>query len=247
MKRIVQRALACAVLALGILAGGAGWAAGDYPVVTTDHLKAMIDEKQDFLLIDARTPEEYAEAHIVGAVNVPEKTFDSASAQLPADKAKLIVLYCNGIKCGKSKRVAKKVEPLGYTTIAVYNEGMPVWEERGLPIVKGASYGKKIETTKVPAAELDRMIRSGSQDYILIDVRDEMEFEEGHIPTAINIPAEQLAAGSDQLPKEKKIIVYCNTGSRSYMAYKKLIGLAYPSIFQSLFVEWKEAGLPVAR
>ncbi|ADI85273.1 rhodanese-like domain-containing protein [Geobacter sulfurreducens] len=247
MKRIVQRALACAVLALGILAGGAGWAAGDYPVVTTDHLKAMIDEKQDFLLIDARTPEEYAEAHIVGAVNVPEKTFDSASAQLPADKAKLIVLYCNGIKCGKSKRVAKKVEPLGYTTIAVYNEGMPVWEERGLPIVKGASYGKKIETTKVPAAELDRMIRSGSQDYILIDVRDEMEFEEGHIPTAINIPAEQLAARSDQLPKEKKIIVYCNTGSRSYMAYKKLIGLAYPSIFQSLFVEWKEAGLPVAR
>ncbi|AJY68748.1 rhodanese-like domain-containing protein [Geobacter sulfurreducens] len=247
MKRIVQRALACAVLALGILAGGAGWAAGDYPVVTTDHLKAMIDEKQDFLLIDARTPEEYAEAHIVGAVNVPEKTFDSASAQLPADKAKLIVFYCNGIKCGKSKRVAKKVEPLGYTTIAVYNEGMPVWEERGLPIVKGASYGKKIETTKVPAAELDRMIRSGSQDYILIDVRDEMEFEEGHIPTAINIPAEQLAARSDQLPKEKKIIVYCNTGSRSYMAYKKLIGLAYPSIFQSLFVEWKEAGLPVAR
>lgn len=247
MKRIVQLALACAVLALVTLSGGICRAAGDYPVVTTDQLKAMIDEKRDFLLIDARTPEEYAEAHIVGAVNVPEKTFDSASAQLPADKAKLIVLYCNGVKCGKSKRVAKKVEPLGYTTIAVYNEGMPVWEERELPIVKGASYGKKIETTKVPAAELDRMVRSGSQDYVLVDVRDEMEFEEGHIPTAINIPAEQLAARSDQLPKEKKIIVYCNTGSRSYMAYKKLIGLAYPSIFQSLFVEWKEAGLPVAR
>lgn len=247
MRRIALFALVCAAVALGVLAGSPVRAAGDYPVVTTDHLKAMIDEKQDFLLIDARTPEEYAEAHIVGAVNVPEKTFDSASAQLPADKAKLIVLYCNGVKCGKSKRVAKKVEPLGYTAIAVYNEGMPVWEERGLPIVTGAGYGRKIDTTKVPVAELDRMIRSGSQDYILIDVRDEMEFEEGHIPTAINIPAEQLAARSDQLPKEKKIIVYCNTGSRSYMAYKKLIGLAYPSIFQSLFVEWKEAGLPTAR
>jgi len=52
-------------------------------------------------------------------------------------------------------------------------------------------------------------------------VRDASEFKEGHIPTAINIPSETFAAGSGVLPKEKKIIVYCNTGSRSYLAYKK--------------------------
>jgi rhodanese-related sulfurtransferase len=80
-----------------------------------------------------------------------------------------------------------------------------------------------------------------------VDVRDEAEFREGHIPTAINIPGETFATKSVILPKEKKIIVYCNSGSRSYLAYRKLIGLAYPKIYQAIFAEWKEAGLPVAK
>lgn len=70
---------------------------------------------------------------------------------------------------------------------------------------------------------------------------------EGHIPTAINIPAETFAVKSGVLPKEKKIIVYCNTGSRSYMAYRKLGKQAYPNIYQILFADWKEAKLAVAK
>lgn len=231
-----------------ILAPALATAAGSsYPIVSTDQLKAMLDAKQAITLIDARTPEEYNEAHLPGAINVPEKGIEKAAEQLPADKASLLVLYCNGIKCGKSKRVAAKLEPLGYSNFMIYGEGIPVWEERELPLVKGPGWGKKIETTKLKPAELDALIRAGKGDYVLVDVRDDMEFAEGHIPTAINIPAEKLAALSDTLPKEKRIIVYCNTGSRSYLGYKKLLGLAYPSINQALFAEWKEAGLPVEK
>ncbi|HOI17148.1 MAG TPA: rhodanese-like domain-containing protein [Geobacteraceae bacterium] len=221
-------------------------AAADFAVITTDEVKKFIDQKENVVLIDARTPEEFKEAHIVGSVNIPEKGFEQAAAQLPADKKTLLVFYCNGVKCGKSKRVAQKVAPLGYTAILIYKEGIPVWEERNLPLVTGPGYGKKIETTKLRPNELDSLIKAADSDYVLVDVRDEAEFKEGHIPTAINIPAETLATKSDILPKEKKIIVYCNTGSRSYLAYKKLIGLAYPHIYQALFAEWKEAGLPVA-
>ncbi len=222
-------------------------AASDFAAVTTDEVKKFMDQKEKMVLIDARTPEEYREAHIIGAVNIPEKDFEKAAAQLPADKDTLLVFYCNGVKCGKSKRVAQKVEPLGYTAILIYKEGIPVWEERNLPLVTGPGYGKKIDTTKLKPGELDALIKSAAGDYLLVDVRDEAEFREGHIPGAINIPAETLAMKSDILPKEKKIIVYCNTGSRSYLAYKKLIGLAYPHIYQSLFADWREAGLPVAK
>ena len=72
---------------------------------------------------------------------------------------------------------------------------------------------------------------------MLVDVRDESEYKEGHIPTAINIPAETFALKSDVLPKEKKIVVYCNTGSRSYLAYRKLIKLAYTDIYQALYAD----------
>ena len=218
-----------------------------YPSINTDQLKTMMDAKSPLALIDARNPEEYAEAHLPGAVNVSERGIEKASAQLPADKKTLLVLYCNGIKCGKSKRVAAKLELLGYSNFLIYGEGIPVWEERELPMVKGPGYGKKIETTKVKPAELEALIKAAKGDYVLVDVRDDMEFAEGHIPTAVNMPAEKLAAMSEKLPKEKKIIVYCNTGSRSYLGYKKLIGLSYPHIYQTLFAEWKEAGLPVEK
>jgi len=64
---------------------------------------------------------------------------------------------------------------------------------------------------------------------------------------AINIPAETFAFRSDILPKEKKIIVTCNTGSRSYLAYRKLIQLAYPNIYQTLIADWKDAGMKLEK
>ncbi|MGA7828684.1 MAG: rhodanese-like domain-containing protein [Geobacteraceae bacterium] len=222
-------------------------ASTDFAVISTDQLKQFIDQKEKMVLIDARTPAEYKEAHIIGAINIPEKQFASAKQKLPAKKDALLIFYCNGVKCGKSTRVAKIVQPLGYTNILVYREGIPVWEERGFPLETGPGYGKKIETSKLSAADLNTMIKSNEKDYLLVDVRDEAEFKEGHIPTAINIPTENFATKSEILPKGKKIIVYCNTGSRSYLAYKKLVALAYPRIYQTLFADWKDAGLPVVK
>lgn len=219
----------------------------DFRKVTTRELLALVEGKTPFTLVDARTREEYEEAHIVKAINISEKGFDKESSQLPADKGSFLVFYCNGVKCGKSKKVAAKAETLGYTNIAIYPEGFPVWEEKNLVIAPGPTYGKKIETAKLKPAEVEQLIKAGKQDYVIVDVRDEMEFEEGHIPTAINIPAETFAVKSEVLPKEKKIIVYCNTGGRSYIAYRKLVKLAYPNIFQTLFADWKEANLTVAK
>jgi rhodanese-related sulfurtransferase len=52
------------------------------------------------------------------------------------------------------------------------------------------------------------------------------EFRDSHLPDAVNIPVETFALRSETLPKEKMIIVYCNTGGRSYTAYRKLMKLA---------------------
>lgn len=222
-------------------------AATDFATISTEQLKQLIDQKEKMTLIDARTPNEYREAHISGAINIAEKEFESTKQQLPAEKDALLVFYCNGVKCGKSKKVARLVQPLGYTNILVYSEGIPVWEERDFQMETGPEYGKKIETTKLTPGELDALIKSGDKGYVLVDARDAAEFLEGHIPSAINIPAETFASKSGILPKETKIIVYCNTGSRSYLAYKKLVGLAYPRIYQTLFADWKAAGMTIVK
>jgi len=222
-------------------------AGADYKVVTTETLKEMIDSKKEFVLIDARTKEEYDDAHIVDAVNIPENKFENASSKLPTDKNALLVIYCNGVKCGKSKKLAQKVEVAGYRNIMIYSEGFPVWEEKDLCFVAGPNYSKKIETTMLSPAQVESLLKEDKGDYVLVDVREPVEFNEGHIPSAINIPVDIFASKSDVLPKEKKIIVYCNTGSRSYIAYRKLMKLAYPNIFQTLYAPWKEAGMQISK
>ena len=83
-------------------------------------------------------------------------------------------------------------------------------------------------------------------DAVILDVRTPEEFAEGHIPEAINCPLSTFAATSEILDKEKKVVVYCNSGGRSYGAYIKLMKLGYKNIAQAIFADWNEAGLPVA-
>ncbi len=219
----------------------------DFKSVSSEALKDMLDEKWSFTLVDARTPDEYQVAHLPAAVNITEKDFDKGVVLLPKEKGALVVLYCNGVKCGKSKKVAAKAKAAGFTNLVIYADGFPVWEEKGYSIIAGPDYQKKIETTKLTPAQLSTILKEKKDAYVLVDVRDEFEFAEGHIAGAINIPAETFASKSGVLPKEKGIIVYCNSGGRSYSAYRKLMKLAYPSIYQAILSEWKEAGLPVVK
>lgn len=70
-----------------------------YKNIKTEELKAVWEEKsEDFLIIDARNPGEYADVHIPGAVNMPQKKFDEYTHLLPAEKSTRIVFYCNGFK-----------------------------------------------------------------------------------------------------------------------------------------------------
>lgn len=246
--RNVQKAAGLILLCIVVL-GLQTFAAAEteqYEVMGHAELKALVDaDMRNFLLVDSRNPEEYREAHIPGAINIPEKKMDNFLGLLPAEKTTRIILYCNGVKCGKSRKAALKSVELGYTDVWVYAEGMPVWEEMGYSFYKGGDYEKKIETTKIVPLDLKMMMETEPDSVTLVDVRDPEEFAEGHIPGAINLPLNNFAAASGVLDKEKKIVVYCNSGGRSYGAYKKLMKLGYKNIYQAIFADWKEADLPM--
>ncbi|OKH23822.1 CoA-disulfide reductase [Hydrococcus rivularis NIES-593] len=57
---------------------------------------------------------------------------------------------------------------------------------------------------------------------VLVDVREVGEFEAGHVPGAINVPLSQLRDRLHELPKDKKILVYCQVGQRAYYATRIL-------------------------
>lgn len=69
-----------------------------------------------------------------------------------------------------------------------------------------------------------------SQNAIIIDVRKSEYFRTGHIPMAINLPIEKIERGQVTLPKNKTLIVYCETGGTSVQAARLLDGMGYQVI-----------------
>lgn len=67
----------------------------------------------------------------------------------------------------------------------------------------------------------------------IVDVRSKQEYEEGHIDDAINIPEYQINVNITNIlkSKDKPIVLYCSSGSRSKTAYKKLKKLGYSNLY----------------
>jgi rhodanese-related sulfurtransferase len=106
-------------------------------VVTGEQLKAAIDARKKLLVVDTRTPDEFAQAHIAGSVNVPAGFVRALSNRLPKDKGTLLVFYCRGMGCTLSPEAAAEAAGLGYTNLAIYQAGIPDWLLKRYPVETG--------------------------------------------------------------------------------------------------------------
>ena len=89
--------------------------ANSYEQITPEQAKMIMDTENDYIIIDARTTEEFAEGHIADAILIPEyEIADRAVKELP-DKAALILVYC---RSGRRTKIAcEELVKLGYTNI----------------------------------------------------------------------------------------------------------------------------------
>ena len=83
---------------------------------------------------------------------------------------------------------------------------------------------------------MDDALRMMSSEigYIILDVRTAEEYNEGHIPGAINLPNESIGTSEiSELPvKDQLILVYCRSGRRSKEAAEKLVKLGYTNVVE---------------
>ncbi len=86
-----------------------------YEQITPQQAKEIMDAEQDYIIIDARTQEEFAEGHIENAILIPEYEIkDRAEKELP-DKDALILVYCRSGR--RSKIASEDLVNLGYTNV----------------------------------------------------------------------------------------------------------------------------------
>ena len=86
-----------------------------YTRITPQEAKALMDTETDYVILDTRTTEEFAEGHIEGAIMIPEyEIADRAEKELPK-KDQLILVYCRSGR--RSKIAADELVKLGYTNV----------------------------------------------------------------------------------------------------------------------------------
>ena len=96
-----------------------------YEQISGAEAKALMDSESGYVIIDARTQEEYDQGHIPGAILIPEyEIADRAEKELP-DKDKLILVYCRSGR--RSKIAAEELVKLGYTNVKEFG-GIIDWE-----------------------------------------------------------------------------------------------------------------------
>ena len=97
----------------------------------------------------------------------------------------------------------------------------------------------------ISPAEVYEII-TNDEDYIILDVRTQDEYNEGHLDKALLIPVDDLEKVVDELPEEKPIIVYCRSGVRSRKAAEILVENGFSKVYDmGGILGWQEEGFPV--
>jgi glyoxylase-like metal-dependent hydrolase (beta-lactamase superfamily II)/rhodanese-related sulfurtransferase len=191
--------------------------------------------RSEALVVDVRSMEKYAEAHISGALSNPMR--ESYAVWLgwlvPADARLLFVLGDAPLE-----RVIEESLLVGYERFAGWLEGgMEAWTSAGKPIER---------TSLVGADEARKALLDGA---VALDVREASEVNAGRIEGAIHVPLGELPARLDELPRGRPIVAYCGHGQRASSAISLLERAGFGPLLNldGGFDAWREARLPVAR
>ena len=116
------------LLALALPFGCVGCSNGgsaSYDQISGAEAKALMDSESGYIIIDARTQEEYDQGHIPGAILIPEYEIADRAEKELLDKDQLILVYCRSGR--RSKIAAEELVKLGYTNVKEFG-GIIDWK-----------------------------------------------------------------------------------------------------------------------
>lgn len=188
------------------------------------------------LVIDTRLPEAFATAHIPGAYNIWLQGLP-AFASWVADENTRIFLVADGPEA--MELAVMSLARIGIDSVeGILANGMERWRNQGLPV-------ESLATTS--AQETAHRMQQGRIH--ILDVRDEYEWHEKHIPGATHCYVGHLEDQLPLLPKDSDIVVHCNVGHRSGVAASILKRHGYTRIHNMLggITAWEKLDLPLER
>jgi hydroxyacylglutathione hydrolase len=192
------------------------------------------------LLLDLRSPAEHALDHVPGSLSIPAgSSFGTWLGWVVADPQRPLVLIL-GSDADWDDAVRQALR-IGFESIVGYVQGgFAAWAEAGRPRLSGGALDV--------SALAGLLSRGGSDAPIVIDVRQQSEYEAAHVPGSILISAGDLPGQLDSLSRDRPIATICASGYRASVASSLLraAGFADVSWVAGGVPTWQAARYPVA-
>jgi hydroxyacylglutathione hydrolase len=190
------------------------------------------DVRRTALVVDTRTTEEYAQAHISGSLSNPFRPAFSVwlGWLAPADASIAFIADETQLAC-----IVDEAMLVGFETFAGWLAGgTDAWQRAG----------KEVANSRVLDANAARTILLDGA--IALDVREMGEHGRGHLPDAVHIPLGQIADSVDVIPYDRPIVAYCGHGERASSGISILERMGYRDlvVLAGGFGAWRDAGLP---
>ena len=99
--------------------------ANSYHQISMDEAVEMMKKESGYIILDVRRPNEYANGHIPGAINLPNEDIGTTEIPKLPDKTQLILVYCRSGR--RSKEASEKLVKLGYTNVVEFG-GIHDWK-----------------------------------------------------------------------------------------------------------------------
>jgi rhodanese-related sulfurtransferase len=224
------------------------WLKRNYVVLSAQFLKAaFLDKDVPNVLVDVRPASLAEKGFIKGAVTVPAADVAANISKFPPKDLKPPIIIYDRNEGDDAKTAAKALVNAGYSSVTVLIGGFDAWKVASYPVEAGKLattivYVPKPRPGEISIEEFKKIVVSIPADTVVLDVRSPEEANAGMIKGAKNLPDSELLDRLAEVPKDKKIITYCNSGVQAEMAYHKLKEKGYSVAFLNAKVTFDDKG-----
>jgi rhodanese-related sulfurtransferase len=205
--------------------------------VSPRDVKAMLADGDELALLDVREELIFSRGHLLHARSLPLSRIELRIDRLVPRRTTRVVLIDDGD--GLAQRAAGTLARLGYTDVALLDDGVAGWTAAGYELFSGINvpskaFGEFVEhadgTPNIGAEELEKMLRERA-DVVVLDSRPLDEYSRMSIPTGIDVPgAELVLRARDLAPSpDTTIVVNCAGRTRSIIGAQSLINAGVPN------------------
>jgi hydroxyacylglutathione hydrolase len=186
--------------------------------------------------VDSRTNEQFDEAHIPGAISASayDTGFATKVAQVVPPEGEVVVIAASD---GNELEAAELLAAVGLKVRGFLGGGMSAWRAEERPVARIEPIGPE---------QLAELLEDEAPPLVL-DVRRDAEFTEGHIAGSLHIPYGELTRRLDELPRDRTLATICKGGKRSGLAASVLQreGFATIHVARGGVGTWQREGRPV--